>query len=412
VSSRAINAPVILRADGSTSRLQPVELHADAEGRITEERLQQAIHRDASCIPFDEIEPGITGFVPICREMPTPRGPIDNLLMTPAGHIALVETKLFRNPQARREVLGQALDYAVSLFGMGYEAFETAVLGGQFAPRPKPSKLHDFFKDCPDEVPEERFIDAVSGRLKRGEIIIVVAGDGIRSETESLLDGINPFAQFHFTLALAEISLFTIPGTGDLLVRPRTLAKTQLLPRPVFVVQAVASENDIPAAAAMPARVTDQSEQEYWRQLEKAVPGARVALAPVISSLEALGGYAEFLASLNFKWDPPNAAKSMNLGYIMKTGAMWFDAPSWSAPRHLADAYVDDAARLFGGQAFSPFKSGVRTVYRDGKPLRLSDAVLNLAGWPDLMGRVIESLDAVAYTSPQTLSTVTTVPVA
>ena len=48
--------------------------------------------------------------MPICREFRTPHGYIDNLLMTLAGDIALVETKLFRNPEARRLVLVQVLD--------------------------------------------------------------------------------------------------------------------------------------------------------------------------------------------------------------------------------------------------------------------------------------------------------------
>ena len=42
-------------------------------------------------------------------------GPIDNLLVTPAGLPVLVECKLWRNPQARREVVGQILDYAKEL---------------------------------------------------------------------------------------------------------------------------------------------------------------------------------------------------------------------------------------------------------------------------------------------------------
>jgi hypothetical protein len=54
-------------------------------------------------LPLAEIEPGLYPFVAICREMPTPRDPMDNLLMTGRGDIALVETKLFRNPEARRQ---------------------------------------------------------------------------------------------------------------------------------------------------------------------------------------------------------------------------------------------------------------------------------------------------------------------
>jgi len=37
---------------------------------------------------------------------------IDNLFLTPTGDIILVETKLWSNAEARREVAAQALDYA------------------------------------------------------------------------------------------------------------------------------------------------------------------------------------------------------------------------------------------------------------------------------------------------------------
>lgn len=39
-------------------------------------------------------------------------GYIDNLYITPSGMIVIVETKLFRNQEARRTVIAQIIDYA------------------------------------------------------------------------------------------------------------------------------------------------------------------------------------------------------------------------------------------------------------------------------------------------------------
>jgi hypothetical protein len=50
--------------------------------------------------------------VPICTELNTPAGPIDNFMVSPSGLPVLVECKLWRNPEARREVVSQILDYA------------------------------------------------------------------------------------------------------------------------------------------------------------------------------------------------------------------------------------------------------------------------------------------------------------
>ena len=45
---------------------------------------------------------------------------LDNLIMTNRGQLALVEVKLWRNPEARRKVVAQALDYAAAVFAMTF----------------------------------------------------------------------------------------------------------------------------------------------------------------------------------------------------------------------------------------------------------------------------------------------------
>jgi hypothetical protein len=87
---------------------------------FSEDWLQRLIHDHPGLLPVEEIEPGFGEPVALAREVQTKHGPIDNLLVTPEGNIVLVEVKLWRNPEARRKVVAQALDYASCLFGMGY----------------------------------------------------------------------------------------------------------------------------------------------------------------------------------------------------------------------------------------------------------------------------------------------------
>ena len=47
--------------------------------------LQRLIHQHPTCLPIDEIEPGIGRLVPVCMELPLPVGSVDNLLITPKG---------------------------------------------------------------------------------------------------------------------------------------------------------------------------------------------------------------------------------------------------------------------------------------------------------------------------------------
>ena len=54
-------------------------------------------------------------------------GFLDVLLISEHGRLVVVECKLWRNPQARREVVGQILDYARELARYGYEDLQRIV---------------------------------------------------------------------------------------------------------------------------------------------------------------------------------------------------------------------------------------------------------------------------------------------
>jgi hypothetical protein len=82
---------------------------------VTEAHIQALIHEHPACLPIVEIDAMFSGPVPICTELNTPAGPIDNFMVTPSGLPVLIECKLWRNPEARREVVSQILDYAKEL---------------------------------------------------------------------------------------------------------------------------------------------------------------------------------------------------------------------------------------------------------------------------------------------------------
>src|ERR1035438_3071619 len=86
--------------------------------------LQRLIMQHPSLLPVDQIEPVFNTLVPICVELPTLSGFVDNLFVTPAGDIALVECKLWRNPEARRKVVAQIIDYAREMSTWTYETLD------------------------------------------------------------------------------------------------------------------------------------------------------------------------------------------------------------------------------------------------------------------------------------------------
>src|SRR6476661_2360656 len=86
-----------------------------AQGKVDEAFIQELVHAHPNALPIAEIDPIFARAIPVCRELNTPAGAIDNFLITPSGLPVLVECKLWRNPEGRREVVGQILDYAKEL---------------------------------------------------------------------------------------------------------------------------------------------------------------------------------------------------------------------------------------------------------------------------------------------------------
>jgi hypothetical protein len=99
---RQHSVPVLLSlSSGRAQSLKPVAERADGDG-VSEGFIQALVQEHPECLPIAEIDAMFSGAVPICRELNTPAGPIDNFLVTPSGLPVLVECKLRRNPEAPR----------------------------------------------------------------------------------------------------------------------------------------------------------------------------------------------------------------------------------------------------------------------------------------------------------------------
>jgi hypothetical protein len=107
---RQHSVPVLLPAgSGRAVRLEPVAQQGGPDA-VSEAFIQALVHQHPACLPIAEIDAMFSGPVPICTELNTPAGSIDNFMVTPSGLPVLVECKLWRNPEARREVVSQILD--------------------------------------------------------------------------------------------------------------------------------------------------------------------------------------------------------------------------------------------------------------------------------------------------------------
>ena len=227
--------------------------------------------------------------------------------------------------------------------GMPYEAFEIACRKGQGMAA---SSLYALVSERPDALEERDFIDAVSRNLRRGRVLMIALGDGIRAEAKLLAELLQSHAGAHFTFALVELAIWQNTETTDFLVLPSTLAQNVMITRGIVTV-----EDQQAAVRPMPigsdTKPASISSEVYFEELAKTDPALPNLLKAFVTSLEPLGVYADQRKTLNLKFDGPD--KAINLGYINTRGRLWTDAGGQPPPPQYMD-YLETLANLIGGK--------------------------------------------------------------
>ena len=140
-----------------------------ADGGMDESSLRDLLFRFPRSLPVAAIDAAYSDPVPICRELSTPAGYLDALYINALGRLILAEFKLWRNPQARQEVIGQILDYTKELASWNYEDLQREV---SRALRRKGNLPYELVRAQVPGTNEAEFVDNVSrhlrGRFERG----------------------------------------------------------------------------------------------------------------------------------------------------------------------------------------------------------------------------------------------------
>jgi hypothetical protein len=363
--------------------------------------LQRLIMRQPSLLPVDQIEPAFSTLVPICVELPMLCGFLDNLLLTPNGDIVLVECKLWRNPEARREVVAQIIDYAKEISGWTYEKFEDAIRRAETVgeePESTPRRLYDLAA-ARSEIDEAAFHDAVSRNLKRGRFLLLVVGDGIREGIEAMAEFLQQHAGFHFTLAFVEIALFQAPS--GYIAQPRVLARTVNIERGIVTLDEGRISFKPPASGPLPngngARRTTITQDRYFERLERDLPGSEALLTQFLDQLAALDVYAEYGAeSMILRWRPVRG-REWNVGTISKHGQVWLDYFGAQANGmgllYLHKQYLDILATLATGAYVQKTKKETGWyVTQDGRGAITVDKLLSTKAGTDKWTEAIAAI--------------------
>ena len=387
--TKSRGSPCLISASAEFHLLERIVL---GSGQFNESWLQALIHDRPEILPISQIEPGFGSPIALAREVRCGHGIVDNLYLTPTGEIILVEAKLWSNPQARREVVAQALDYVAALMSLTYEEFETAIINAESSAK----SLYACIEDQPDALSQSEFIDAVSNNLARGRILVLIVGDGIRREAEALGALLQSHAGAHFTFALVELAAWRNPVSGDFLIIPDVLAQTVMIERGV-----VRWENGVLQVQAAPAMVTAKpksiSEEMFFEELAKQDSNLPSAIRNFLALVEPLGVYTDLKASLNMKVDHPETNNPINVGYIHANGTLWTKSLAGSVSTDIAMRYNQALADLIGG-AVAMGNSGVYLT--DGKSSPLLTTLLpdHAEAWGSAIGQLVEDIRSTSRT--------------
>ncbi|MBC8446630.1 MAG: hypothetical protein H8D78_02675 [Chloroflexi bacterium] len=247
----AFSRPTIIDQDLSQVRaLRPVGVQSHL---FTEDWLQRVLFAHPHLLPIEDIEPDFGPLVPLAREFSVTAGSIDILYATADGSICIVETKLWRNPEAHRTVLAQLLDYAKGLASLDYADFKTRVETA--------AQRHGYPSDL-DQIMARAvghqtfdsigFEQGMRRSLATGNFLLLIVGDRIRPGVAMLSDILGATPHLEFSLAMVEIAFYRLdPGQEwPVLAVPSVVGRSHEVTRAVVRIRYEEKRPEVDVAAA------------------------------------------------------------------------------------------------------------------------------------------------------------------
>lgn len=401
-----IGSPIFLHSlDGDTAalNLEKLTFMKDDVAVYNEAWLQRLLFTHPEILPIDEIEPIFKPLIPICRELPTKAGPVDNVFINSEGLITLVECKLWRNPDARRDVVGQILDYAKEISAWNYEDLQEAV--GKTTGSTG-NVLYEIVTKNAGDVDETTFVDSVTRHLKRGSFLLLIVGDGIREGIENIANFLQRHAGLHFTFGLVELGIFKMPASlaPGYLIEPRVLARTVEIERAVIRVENLSVSVEEPAGQVITHRQAGSrksiTEAEFFEELEQANPEIAELLPSFLKQGEEMGLTVTKRKSMILHWQDLNGI-THNFGTIFPSGTIRTNYFCHSANEAgniaIGEQYLAGIARLLG-QATVRKKGNpwTWTVVQNGKDPSVLNLLRQPEKWLALIEETMRALDELA----------------
>ena len=193
------------------SRGQVLERIPIREAGFSEAQLQEWLFNHPEVLPMGQIDPSFGPVARLCQELPVGDNYLDLAYVNETGRLMLVECKVWKNPQSRREVIGQILDYAADIAKWDYEQLSDAIskaTGGSF------TSMYEVALEEFPSLDEATFVDDVERSLRECSFLLVISGDGIRENVERIVSLIQAHAAPRFSFTLIEFGVYRMQDDG------------------------------------------------------------------------------------------------------------------------------------------------------------------------------------------------------
>lgn len=158
------------------------------------------------------------------REFAVSMGSIDNLFITRSADIVIVETKLYKNPEATRKVVAQLVDYIKTVALDGPESFYELLLN---------AKGQIYIEK--DILENDSFVSSLLRNVEKGNIRGVVLGDDIHSNLLGLVSSIQSAPHLAFGIYLIRLESYLIDEM--VILNPYLVEKTSEIERSILSIE-------------------------------------------------------------------------------------------------------------------------------------------------------------------------------
>ena len=398
-------APLLLSHDMTGTLLSRAGMYSDSSQAYQECALQEVIDRWPGILPIADFYPSVESVCSLGREIPIPvadgvDGFIDNLLLTDDGHLVIVETKLWRNPEAVREVIAQALQYSMGVSQLSPAVFESCLRRGDVKSQRLGGDETVFQRACREISQRADDFEEALDRLRcNGDVLLLIVGDGVRPSAERLVSWMNKtVGTAPFKLGLVELRFYDLPGAGRIII-PKSLLRITEASRHVVTINvqgatkeqvtaSVTVPSEIPTTRKIATSTAPMSEETLTAEIRAKNPPEFAQLAETLRSL---------LRSVGFKGR--GLPSCINYGIevdgdfipLLSVSAtnMWFSIPM-RAVRALGDERFVACKQKINGvvvfyrpeDVFDPTKTntlGPRFRALDGKVEAFVEAITEIA---------------------------------